>query len=106
MHQDRLTAIVARRASHAYYRGRGRYRRHLAHAHLLADSIGPVETPRLEDQIAVHLAHRLPDGLVAAMGVRGVRLAACVMVRPLVASARVTIATVRAARRAWGGTRA
>ncbi|HZW09209.1 MAG TPA: hypothetical protein VFF69_04835 [Phycisphaerales bacterium] len=80
MVRDRLWPVLARRASAAVYRRSGRYgvaRRHASH---FIDADGRLlPEPRLEDQLAVGLADRLPDPLVVMLGVRGVRtVAACI----------------------------
>jgi hypothetical protein len=73
---------MARRASAAAYRRSPRYQAACARTHHLVDAPGMLPQPRLEDQIAVCLADRLPAAVVGRLGVRGVRAAARLVCLP------------------------
>jgi hypothetical protein len=75
--------VFARRASAALYRQSSRHEVARNHAAHLADADARLlPQPRLEEQLAVALADRLPDPLVAALGVRGVRTLALLIALP------------------------
>lgn len=80
--RDRLWPVLARRATAAVYRRSPRYRAACARADRLVDASGMLPQPRLEEQVAVCLADRLPEAVVRALGVRGARAASRVLCFP------------------------
>lgn len=81
--RDRFWVVAARRATAAAYRASPHWLSVRHQAGLLADATGPLPQPRLHEQLAVTLADRLPGGLVALFGVRGLRAAAWLAALPL-----------------------
>ncbi len=81
--------MVARRATAAVYRRSRQARVARQRTEWLVDSQGTLPEPRLEQQLAVHLADRLPGVLVRVLGVRGLRVAAWLFAKPLRVAGRL-----------------
>ncbi|VAX41055.1 hypothetical protein MNBD_PLANCTO03-1990, partial [hydrothermal vent metagenome] len=81
--RERLWSVIARRATAAVYRRSRRAQAARTKTTWLIDTHGLLPEPRLEEQLAVHLADRLPGFLIRLLGTRGCRMLAWFLAVPL-----------------------